>query len=142
MILIDTDHTTHLNYPESERGGHLIDRLNAVPESEAVSVSIVTVEDRMRGWLAAIAKEKTALRQVVGYRELTRLFEFYEAFEIVPFDETAAHRFEELRGQRLRLGSSDLKIAATALVHNALLLSANRRDFERVPGLRVENWLD
>ena len=36
----------------------------------------------------------------------------------------------------------DLKIAATALVQNALLLSANRRDFERVPGLRVENWLD
>jgi tRNA(fMet)-specific endonuclease VapC len=36
----------------------------------------------------------------------------------------------------------DLKIAATALVHNALLLSANRRDFESVPGLRVENWLD
>jgi tRNA(fMet)-specific endonuclease VapC len=36
----------------------------------------------------------------------------------------------------------DLKIAATALVNDALLLSANRRDFERVPGLRVENWLD
>ena len=35
-----------------------------------------------------------------------------------------------------------LKIAATALVNNALLLSANQRDFERVPGLRVENWLD
>jgi len=36
----------------------------------------------------------------------------------------------------------DLKIAATALVNNALLLSANRRDFERVPGTPVENWLD
>jgi tRNA(fMet)-specific endonuclease VapC len=35
-----------------------------------------------------------------------------------------------------------LKIAATALVHDALLLSANLRDFERVPGLRIENWLD
>jgi tRNA(fMet)-specific endonuclease VapC len=36
----------------------------------------------------------------------------------------------------------DLKIAATALANQALLLSANRSDFERVPGLRVENWHD
>jgi tRNA(fMet)-specific endonuclease VapC len=36
----------------------------------------------------------------------------------------------------------DLKLAAIALIHDALLLTANRRDFERVPGLRFENWLD
>lgn len=36
----------------------------------------------------------------------------------------------------------DLKIAAVALVNQALLLSANRRDFELVPGLRVEDWLE
>jgi tRNA(fMet)-specific endonuclease VapC len=96
----------------------------------------------MRGWLAVIAKEKSALRQVVGYRELTLLFEFYEEFEIVPFDEAAARQFDALRRRKLRIGSRDLKIAATALVNHALLLSANRADVERVPGLRVENWLD
>jgi tRNA(fMet)-specific endonuclease VapC len=36
----------------------------------------------------------------------------------------------------------DLKIAAIALVNQALLLTANRRHFERVPGLKSENWLD
>ena len=64
------------------------------------------------------------------------------ALEIVPFDEAAARQFDDLRRQKLRIGSRDLKIAATALVNDALLLSANRTDFERVPGLRVENWLD
>lgn len=142
MILIDTDHATFLKYPESERGRRFLDRLENVPAAEGVGVAIVTVEERMRGWLAVIAKEKTALRQVVGYRELIELFAFYQEFEIVPFDEAAARRFDDLRGQRLRLGTMDLKIAATALTRNALLLSANRRDFERVPGLRVENWLD
>ena len=39
----------------------------------------------------------------------------------------------------LRLGTMDRKIAATALVNDALLLSANRTDFQRGPGLRVEN---
>ena len=43
---------------------------------------------------------------------------------------------------KIRLGTMDLKIAAIALVNDALLLTANRRDFERVPALRVENWLD
>lgn len=142
MILIDTDHATFLKYPESERGRRFIERLERLPKSEVVGVAIVTVEERMRGWLAAIAKEKTAHRQVVGYRELARLFEFYQEFEVVVFDEEAARQFDDLRGQHLRLGTMDLKIAATALVHNALLLSANRRDFERVPGLRAENWLD
>lgn len=142
MILIDTDHVTFLKYPESERGRRFIECLQSLPESEIVGVAIVTVEERMRGWLAAIAREKSAIRQVAGYRELMQLFDFYQEFEIVPFDETVARLFDDLRGQRLRLGTMDLKIAATALVRNALLLSANRSDFERVPGLRVENWLD
>lgn len=142
MILVDTDHATFLKYPESERGRRFIDRLKAAPQSEVVGVAIVTVEERMRGWLAVIAKERSAIRQVAGYRELAELFVFYHEFEIVPFDEAAARQFDQLRGQRLRLGTMDLKIAATALVQNALLLSANLRDFERVPGLRVENWLD
>lgn len=142
MILLDTDHLTHLKYPDSDRGRRLIARLTALPPTEVVAVSIVSVEERMRGWLAAIAKEKQAIRQVVGYRELTRLIEFYREFEVVPFDEAAARQFDDLRARRLRLGTMDLKIAATALVHDALLVSANRGDFERVPGLRVENWLD
>ena len=142
MILLDTDHTTFLKYPDSERGRRMIERLKAVPESEAIGVAIVTVEERMRGWLAVIAKEKSALRQVLGYRELALLFEFYQEFEIVAFDEAAAQQFDDLRRQKLRIGTMDLKIAATALVNHALLLSANRSDFERVPGLRVENWLD
>ena len=63
-------------------------------------------------------------------------------FDILPFDEAAARQFDNLRRQKLRIGSRDLKIAATALVDHALLLSANLIDFKRVPGLRVENWLD
>lgn len=36
----------------------------------------------------------------------------------------------------------DLKIAAICLVQQALLFSGNRKDFEQVPGLRVETWAD
>ncbi len=83
MILIDTDHATYFKYPNSERGRRFISRLVAVPQSEVIGVAIVSVEERMRGWLAMIAKERTALRQVTAYRELARLLEFYDEFEIV-----------------------------------------------------------
>lgn len=61
---------------------------------------------------------------------------------IVLFDERAAEQFDNLRTSKIRLGAMDLKIAAIALVNQALLLSANRHHFKQVPGLRVENWLD
>jgi tRNA(fMet)-specific endonuclease VapC len=117
-------------------------RLRALPSPEEIGISIITVEEQMRGWLAAIAKERQARRQVLGYAELARLFEYFRAFAILPFDEEAADRFNELRSAKLRLGTMDLKIASIALVRNALLLSANRRYFDGIPGLRVENWLD
>src|SRR3954468_21098923 len=104
MILLDTAHPTFLKYPDSERGRRMIDRLDAVTASEVIGVAIVTVEERMRGWLAVIAREKSALRQVVGYRELALLFKFYEAIEVVPFDEAAARQFDDLGRQKIRIG--------------------------------------
>lgn len=38
------------------------------------------------------------------------------------------------------IGPNDLVIAATAMAHQALLVSANVREFRRIPGLRVEDW--
>ena len=142
MILLDTDHATVLKYPSGRRRDRLQKKLDDLPEEEAVAVTIVTVEEQMRGWLASLAKERTSQRQVASYRELETLFEFFSQFTIVPFDDRAAVQFDRLRSAKIRIGTMDLKIAAIALVHQSLLLTANTRDFEQVPGLRIENWLD
>jgi len=42
----------------------------------------------------------------------------------------------------LRIGSLDLKIAWIALTYDATLLTRNSRDFDQVPSLRIENWLE
>jgi tRNA(fMet)-specific endonuclease VapC len=65
VILLDTDHTKYLKYPDSDRGRRLIGRMQSVQETETFGVAIVTVEERMRGWLAVIAKEQSALRQLL-----------------------------------------------------------------------------
>ena len=55
---------------------------------------------------------------------------------------TISDRFVSLQKQPVRSGTMDLKIAAIALAHDALLLTRNLVDFDKVPNLRVENWLD
>ncbi len=142
MIVLDTDHVSVLKYSEHPRAKHLADKLDARPVGEMTCLTIVTGEEQMRGSLAAVAKERRSHRQVLAYRELQRLFEYFQLFKIIAFDERCADQFDKLRAAKIRIGTMDLKIAAMALVHGALLLSANLRDFERVPGLRVEDWLD
>jgi len=63
-------------------------------------------------------------------------------FDILPSDDDATTSLESLQRQRLRVGTLDLKIAAICIAHDATLLSRNLVDFQKVPGLRVENWLD
>jgi tRNA(fMet)-specific endonuclease VapC len=141
MILLDSDHLTILQVPSSARRQRLVARM-ALAVGETIGTSIVAVEEQMRGWLASIAKERQVPRQPRAYRELQRLFAFFAAFTIVEFDDPAAAKFEEFRRAKVRIGTPDLKIASVAIVNGARLLTANRRDFEQVPGLRFENWLD
>ena len=75
-------------------------------------------------------------------RKLAALFEFFATLHIAPFNVEAASRFQELRSARVKIGTMDLKTACVALAHHAILLTANRKDFEKVPGLHFENWLD
>ena len=139
MIPLDTDHLTVLKYLTSDRCHRLRGRLEA-SAGEVIGTTVVNVEEQMRGWLATIARERQARRQIVAYAELARLFEFFRAFHLAPFNDAAADRFDQMG--RVPIGTMDKKIAAIALANDALLLTANRRDFEQVPGLRFDNWID
>jgi tRNA(fMet)-specific endonuclease VapC len=101
----------------------------------------VSLEEQMRGWLAAIHRAPDVRRQVTYYSRLVDLVRFYANWRILPFDDQAAEEFQRLRRERVRIGTMDLKIASIVLVHDATLLSANLRDFGQVPGLRVEDWI-
>ena len=140
MILLDTDHLTVLQIRAGERYQRLIVRLAETTES--LGTTIVSVEEQMRGWLSAIAKEQKLDRQVRAYREFGELFARFQAFVIAPFDDTAAATYKSLRPGRGHLGTKDMKIACVAITQDALLLTANRSDFEQIPGLRFENWMD
>lgn len=141
MILLDTDHLSTYRYAENPRAQTLRSRLDAA-EDRLVATTAITLEEQMRGWLAKLAQRKTADEQVSVYDELIHLVRFFHSWEVIPFNGAAAMQFTQLRKQRIRIGTQDLKIAAITLANDALLLSANLRDFRAVPHLRVENWLE
>jgi tRNA(fMet)-specific endonuclease VapC len=77
---------------------------------------------------------------VVAYSHLRQHVANYSKIPIIEFDEAAASTADTLQKSKLRLGTMDIRIAAIALTRNALLISRNLRDFQRVPGLRTEDW--
>jgi tRNA(fMet)-specific endonuclease VapC len=139
VILLDTDHVSVLRMPASDRRTRLMARLATVAD-ETIAIPVVAIEETMRGWLSAVAKERQAKRQVAAYRELASLFQFFAAFDVAEFEGAAAEQFGNFN--RIRIGASDRTIAAITITNNALLLTANRQDYERIPGLRFENWMD
>lgn len=140
MILLDTDHLTMLGFPGSARCESLKQRLDSSADP-LLGTTIVSVEEQLRGLLATIAGARGVHGQITPYARLLALLGFLGDWQIVPLDSRAADRFEALRAARIRIGTQDLKIASIALANDALLLSANLRDFRKVPGLRVEDWL-
>lgn len=64
---------------------------------------------------------------------------------ILAWDRAAADAYGTLRAQLERkgqlIGALDLQIAAHALVTGAILVTNNQREFSRVPGLKLENWI-
>ncbi|GAB4058462.1 type II toxin-antitoxin system toxin VapC [Uliginosibacterium sediminicola] len=70
---------------------------------------------------------------------------FLNEFEILPFERIEAIRTGELRAFLAQKGSPigpyDVQIAAHALTQELTLVTNNEREFRRVPGLKIENWI-
>ena len=79
-------------------------------------------------------------------RERKIVGEFVEAFEIAPFDGDAARKYGQVRqllgSEGNLIGDRDIMIASCALAHDAVLVSNNLSDFERVPGLKLVSWAE
>ena len=65
--------------------------------------------------------------------------------DVVPFDNQAAIHFGQVRAELAEsgklIGPYDLMIAGHARSRGLILVTNNLREFKRVPGLRVENWV-
>ena len=118
MNVLDTDILSLLVYDEGRTADdqsvakRVSQRLSHVGEPAAVT--IVTIEEQMRGWLSWIKKHRAIDMQVRGYVRLRRVLELPRRYRVLDFDQSAGKIFEDLRSQRLRIGTMDLKMESVA----------------------------
>ena len=133
MICLDTDVTSTLIKPAPPL--RLIRRMAAVPPKEQ-STTAITLAELLYG---------ASRRPGSGLEERIRAI-MRSAHAVFPFDPEAAELYGPLRAGLEREGRplphADLCIASIALARDLTLVTGNVRHFERVPGLRVENWLE
>jgi tRNA(fMet)-specific endonuclease VapC len=135
QFVFDTDHLTLFDHSDIKVWRRFVQQ---TPGS--VGISAVSVEENLRGRLAALAKHHGGLMQVRAYGRLVESLQLFQHFPVVAFDGFCEARTQQLRRLRLKVGSQDLRIAAVALVHQLALVTRNRRDFAQVPGLKLEDW--
>ena len=74
------------------------------------------------------------------------LLRFLVPFSVLPFGSTAAAEYGEIRAylqsQGTPIGPLDMLIAGYARAEKMILVTNNVREFERVPGLELENWAE
>lgn len=138
MLVLDTDTLSLIQSESSAAGQRIRDRIRASGRPDVVT--IVTVEEQLRGRLAYCAGAKTVEQYIEAVRRLHTALRDIQGRTILGFDDRAAAEFKKLKVAKVRVGTMDLRIAAIVLAHNATLLSANLSDFRKVPDLAVEDW--
>jgi len=135
LYLFDTDQLSlyQMGHPQVVTNVllHLTDRL---------AIAVISVEEQLTGWQRALNQARDDARRAEVYRRMALTVESWSGWLVLPFTVTAMGRHVALLRQRLNVGSNDLKIAAIAQENNAIVVTRNRRDFTRVPGLAVEDW--
>jgi tRNA(fMet)-specific endonuclease VapC len=100
-----------------------------------VAISVVTWGELLVG------AEKNLQREAA----LSRLQDFVAGVLILPMPTDAGLRYGTIRASLERkdtlIGNNDLWIASHALAEELILVTNNEREFSRVPGLVIENWV-
>nr|WP_255699685.1 type II toxin-antitoxin system VapC family toxin [Tychonema sp. BBK16] len=135
MWIFDTDHATLFQQGNPQ----IVQRVSAV-NSKDIAITIVTFEEQMYGRLNRIRRAKSEDEIVSAYASLRKTIDYLTDFELLDFDQDAQHYYMEFLRQKIRVGTQDLRIAAIALSKSGILLTRNRRDFEKIPGLKFEDW--
>jgi len=128
MILLDTNIVVaFLNGSKS-----VLKRMRAEIDKIALSTLVVAELD-----YGAKVSEKSE-------ENLEKLYRLVDVVQVIPFDIECAKIFGTIKSKLRSLGKPagevDALIAATAMAHEAILITANKKHFENIEGLRVEIW--
>lgn len=130
ICLLDTNMCIYI---VKQKPATVVERFNMYTVGD-IAVSSITVAELMYG----------AQKSQQPERNLAALEQFLLPLVIAEFDSNAAYIYGEIRAvleqQGTPIGALDLLIAAHARSLGVTLVTNNMREFERVPGMKIENW--
>ena len=109
-------------------------RLKQTPPSD-IAVSSITVMELRYGLLNNPQRARKIEPTITSFLASVKVLAFSSAEA-----EQASQIRAVLKTQGQPIGAYDVLIAATALQHHLLMITANQREFDRVPGLQTANW--
>lgn len=105
-----------------------------------LAITVISVEEQLSGWYRRLRRAKMPEELAKVYDRLTTTVRALARLPILSFSEAAIRRAKVLQSSKLNVRKMDLSIAAIALEHQAIVITRNVRDFQRVPNLLVEDW--
>ncbi len=121
-------------YIIKRKPSHVLDRFKKTEISE-ITISSITLSELLYGVSKSSKPEQN----------LMALTQFVAPLEILPYGDEAAKYYGDLRAhlekQGNPIGSLDMLIAAHALSISGTLVTNNEKEFNRVPNLKIANWV-
>lgn len=135
LHVLDTDVLSLL------QDGHpaVVHRVAQCPPA-ALSISVISVEEQLSGWYRRIRQAKQPEQLARAYERLAASVGALSRLRVLSFSVPVIHRYRLLQKQIRNVRKMDLRIAATALEHGAILVTRNLLDFQRIPGVQCEDW--
>ena len=131
IFMLDTN---IIIYAKNKRPEGLFQRLMECPP-EDICISVITMAELEYGVFKSSQPDRNRLA----------LSTLLSGIRVVPFDSNAAREYGDIRADLERrgivIGGNDMLIAAQARAMNLILVTNNQREFERIKGLKTENWL-
>jgi tRNA(fMet)-specific endonuclease VapC len=104
---------------------------------------VVTRIEILQGRFASVLKAEDAEKLLLAQQRLVENEKDLGKFVTLNVNPAAASEFDRLRQNRkVKVRRADLLIAAITLAYGATLVTRNEKDFRKVSGLQIENWVD
>ena len=120
-----------------ERNLQNVEKIIAGKEEEPYGISVITVSELLHGVHRADSEKRRLEREAF----VERVIELFPAY---PFDLSAARIYSRiwagLAKKGIAIGAHDLMIGATCISLGFSVVTSDVRDFERIPGLKMENF--
>jgi tRNA(fMet)-specific endonuclease VapC len=121
-----------------ERNLQQVEKIISGREDEPYGISVITVSELLHGVHRADSERRRLQREAFVEKVI-------ELFPIYPFDLNAARIYARIWANSVRkgtrIGSHDLMIGAICISLGFSVITSDLRDFERIPGLKVEGFM-